>query len=493
MVVSGIALTSSDESLFLSGLGAALASVGGALLSWSAATVQEDERAIRVFRPRLETLSRHLGTIAAQINQITVDARNETVEPTSALNLVSTTSNNLYTLVNDVQAMIGSDFDLAGIQGTISRLGELAALWSESAHGSSLTSDVSLGVEFQERFADELAEIKEQLQSAVRVGGTKRQSKETFGCPRCHLKVPLVIGLESGDTATVTCPKCRLRFNVHRNSSQRLFHRIIGEAAKPEAKNGRGTSQAEIVCTVCERKQRVDLGLDPGSTVHRSCSNCGVGLNIHRVSPEPETPALVVRDGIVSSSESLHDRYRRMLKKTGVRFVPRQILELGCQKLEAIFAKRKEHFASFQDLDEALFSLMKADDPKIILTDAKKVRQMIFKGQIFEFDSGESGSPRRIWLPEGMDADAILDRTDEQLLRRLVQQREEPLNPEAASRLLLGNLPEDNERMATIVRRINSLWDAGALKSTEEKDPSAGSVAIAADSINGASSHAANG
>jgi hypothetical protein len=230
MIVAGIAMAAVLSSW--QAVGGALAAFGGALLSWSTASVNTPEQARQILKADLENLSRRLATAAGQISQAVQSVRSEQYDADVGFALISQATAVLYGLVNDIQVMAGSQFSAENLIITVDRCEEMADNLQERL--SLLTPEIGNSNERAEgslnEIRDELDSMRMQLQSARReIQNPKRQSVvENIECPDCGTLIPHKLGLVAGDSAAPHCFNCGARFHAHRRSDGTFFTKTMG-------------------------------------------------------------------------------------------------------------------------------------------------------------------------------------------------------------------------------------------------------------------------
>lgn len=211
--------------MWLAGLGAALATIGSALLSWSTATAHTTEQATEVLRPQLEGLARRLGSAAGQIKRAVADCDAGLTEEDVSFALISQGAGSLYGIVADIQLLTQTNFNSETLVETTVRIDDLASRLLRE--GPSNASD-----EERAEMADELRTLIEQVRTTVRPSSAHREKvEEKVACPYCDTMNRVSLGVAVGDSAGMLCERCGDQLHVHRRSDQTPFVRGEGPNA----------------------------------------------------------------------------------------------------------------------------------------------------------------------------------------------------------------------------------------------------------------------
>lgn len=125
--------------------------------------------------------------------------------------------------------------------------------------------------------------------------------------------------------------------------------------------------------------------------------------------------------------------YLRVAAQQGVRMPPPQIMWIGID-VYAAFLESNQVFDSFSDLDDECLHQLRQDLPKATLTDAKKVRQVLFKCYLFRpSKDGTIGFQEEIKHLEDIE-----DRYFRLMLARIGNNVRQPVNYDALSLALTG-------------------------------------------------------
>ncbi|SEQ81813.1 OST-HTH/LOTUS domain-containing protein [Neolewinella agarilytica] len=157
--------------------------------------------------------------------------------------------------------------------------------------------------------------------------------------------------------------------------------------------------------------------------------------------PEPEFRLLsVVSDEVEQESDDsstasmkLVPFYLRVAAQQGVRMPAPDVMWVGVD-IYASFLESNQSFDSFSELDDECLHQLRQDLPKTTLTDAKKIRQVLFKCYLFRpSDDNTIGFQDEI---EGLED--IEDRYFKLMLARIGNNIQEPLDYVALSAALTG-------------------------------------------------------
>lgn len=133
------------------------------------------------------------------------------------------------------------------------------------------------------------------------------------------------------------------------------------------------------------------------------------------------------------SPESLVPYYLRVAAQQGVRMPPPETMWVGID-IYASFLESGQVFDSFSDLDDECLDQLRHDLPKATLTDAKKIRQVLFKCYLFRpSKDGTIGFQDEIQSLEDIE-----DRYFRLMLARIGNHVKPPVNYEAMSLALTG-------------------------------------------------------
>lgn len=131
--------------------------------------------------------------------------------------------------------------------------------------------------------------------------------------------------------------------------------------------------------------------------------------------------------------ETLVPYYLRVAAQQGVRMPPPEIMWIGID-IYASFLESEQVFESFGELDDECLHLLQQDIPAATLTDAKKIRQVLFKCYLFRpSKDGTIGFQDEI---RGLED--IEDRYFKLMLTRIGNNVKSPINFEAMSLTLTG-------------------------------------------------------
>lgn len=150
---------------------------------------------------------------------------------------------------------------------------------------------------------------------------------------------------------------------------------------------------------------------------------------LEEVIPE-DAPILGTDKG---SPESLVPYYLRVAAQQGVRMPPPELMWIGID-IYAAFLESDQVFDSFAELDDECLHQLQQDIPNASLTDAKKIRQVLFKCYLFRpSKDGTIG-----FQDEVQQLEDIEDRYFRLMLARIGNNVKPPVNYEALSLALTG-------------------------------------------------------
>lgn len=148
---------------------------------------------------------------------------------------------------------------------------------------------------------------------------------------------------------------------------------------------------------------------------------------------------VIPEDAVVGNSPdadpaSLIPYYLRVAAQQGVRMPPPEIMWVGID-IYASFLESEQVFGSFNDLDDECLHMLKQDVKDASLTDAKKVRQVLFKCYLFRpSKDGTIG-----FQDEVKGLEDIEDRYFRLMLARIGNNVKAPVNYETMSLALTGD------------------------------------------------------
>ncbi|UPL09969.1 hypothetical protein [Microbacterium sufflavum] len=335
MIVAGVALqvngaTGDEPDAGLTICGGVLLAFGGVLLSWMASRIlaehqlfqhesdtrRDAESALKTAQAevdeKLGNLSRVLGQAAGQIAQAVEKVDSGLISNDTGFELISQSNRMIYGQVGEIAVIRKSKFDPAYLLDTASTLDDLAR--DLSARTQTGTTD-----------QDSLATVRQKIET-VRVGlegagatNVRAVSETQVTCPYCDATQRAMLGVNPGDTASVTCALCGEGFNAHRNAAGDSFTRRRGATAVPDAvtptstrwstkcescgyvlsisKNGKG--ERTVICANCFSANEIDpdapsskLASEPwrkedaqdvfrsGSRPKSLCPDCGARVNM---------------------------------------------------------------------------------------------------------------------------------------------------------------------------------------------------------------------
>lgn len=229
LIASGLALPFVAAGPITASLGGVLAGAGGILISWSAANVNQAEKAVDLLRPQLETTSRHLGTISSQLRYIVENVDEGVYDSDTGFHLVLQANNTLYGLVNDLQRLLGSQFDPHDLLETAARLDEIS---EQLLRRPSISSpDIDENEDDRLELREEVKILKDTLNAQLSQISAQSYPKmsvkktEIVKCINCSKIVNVSLGVNPGDTAVAHCNDCGERFNTHRMTDGSVLRR----------------------------------------------------------------------------------------------------------------------------------------------------------------------------------------------------------------------------------------------------------------------------
>ena len=274
MVLLGIGLAAAGGSGAWQVAGGALAAFGGALLSWSTASVKTLEQARKILRNDLESAGRHLGDAAGKISRAVQAVNTGALDPGTAIDRISQTTSTLYGLVNDVQMLAGSQFSSDHLLGTVNSCEEMARnLETKLSLLSTIPpkeDDASFGL-----IRDEVESLRMQLESARReIENPERQViAESVECPECGFTAKHPLGTLPGDSAAPHCSACGARFHAHRGPNGSVFTKKWGSSHTFTMKH------LDVACPTC--KKTIPVRVPRGGEIQtRYCLNCYTRMDI---------------------------------------------------------------------------------------------------------------------------------------------------------------------------------------------------------------------
>lgn len=240
MVGIGIAVSLLSPTQTLLGLGGILATIGGALFSWSAATVGTVDQAVQILRPQLESTSRQLGTVSGQIGRAVTAVQEGFIAPETAFALVLQSNRTLYSFVSELQLLTGTQLDTQVLVDTMEQLEDLAERLTTygdqrrepQADDARSTAQPDLA----KLLGEELESIRLQLGSQLgHIEQPGRKAKRTrIVCPTCSSTFDWQLGINHGDSGLPQCAICGTRFHIHRRADGGVITRQMGSANAAE-------------------------------------------------------------------------------------------------------------------------------------------------------------------------------------------------------------------------------------------------------------------
>lgn len=225
LIIVGLGIALLIDSPAVAAAGGAVSTIGGFLLSWSAATLDTEKAAAEKLKPHLETTSRRLGTVSSQLSQIVEQVATGEIDSSTGYHLVNASNATLYGLVNDIQRLAGSQFDTADLFHTIDRIEELTNRFSGKAKNSELV-DQEVSSDLVESLKHEVESLRSQFFAAGRVFSPAQAPRKRVlvDCPNsdCGARSIVAIGDYQGASAFAVCQSCGERFHAH-YSNGRVF------------------------------------------------------------------------------------------------------------------------------------------------------------------------------------------------------------------------------------------------------------------------------
>ena len=129
---------------------------------------------------------------------------------------------------------------------------------------------IGIGVEHEDDSQD-INEYPFSAQSiSVRSGTRGRAVAERVRCPSCATDTSAQLGDLPGASGTVTCPKCRSRYHIHRDSHGKPFSRAWGANA---------VAGIAVICSQCQCEVPVTFR-QKDTLEQRFCMSCNSRLTI---------------------------------------------------------------------------------------------------------------------------------------------------------------------------------------------------------------------
>jgi len=251
--------------------GAILAAFGGALMSWSAVSVDTPQKARKVLSAELHVIARHLADTVSRINRaVQAYESDEPIDAAVAIDRVSQFTSGLYGIVNDLRQASGAQVDFDDVIETVSACEEMAekleTLSALPRAGTHVEEDML------NEIREEISNLRLNLVTARRTLTSPESVKtvEEVRCPICSTKSRVEVGAYPGDSQIVNCNGCKTRYHVHRRSSGEVFTRPWG---------GEGARRIVAKCPKCGNE--VPATFKRGSPEEkRFCMKCSTKLTI---------------------------------------------------------------------------------------------------------------------------------------------------------------------------------------------------------------------
>lgn len=261
--VSSVGSSATQDKTGLLTAGGLLTTFGGILFAWVVSKAFASAEAREEFQQQLGHLSRNLGQAAGQISRAVEQSQSKDISSESGLALISQANRMIYGQVSEISVIQGTGFDSAYLLETATTLDGLARQLESG--GSE---------------ADELKSVRRQLQE-VRTSLAKAPSRTfsgvTLACPHCLSINEVELGDFPGDTASVACAACGVKFNAHRSSDGSAFSRPAGPAAKTPSSAVR--ERWTFACPSCERQMSTWTGEGEARLV---CFDCDRPIIVDR-------------------------------------------------------------------------------------------------------------------------------------------------------------------------------------------------------------------
>lgn len=308
-------------------VGGTFTTLGGALLSWESGVVVSRVRAIRDVNDRIAAVSQNLAASATRIRRAVEQAQAQQMDQGTTLALISQATTMIYGQIDQIQHLIGQEFDSDAQMITVTELEKLEQKLDRDPEARN-------------------SPVREDVARILRMSRQGRDSESIdVKCPECSRKTLVSIGLDAGSTSSIVCPACALHFNVHRASSGAIFTRslntrgsLAGQPLVPIVSGVVIQSAApklspviqEVACAGCEGSLRMKVygnELGPKTLV---CLQCATGNRVdprsleivesHKYAIIP-TPA-IAKDGSIPIVECplCREQYKAVLRDESKRY-----------------------------------------------------------------------------------------------------------------------------------------------------------------------------
>lgn len=202
-----------------------------------------------------------------------------------------------------------------------------------------------------------------------------------------------------------------------------------------------------VDCPICNTSNDVYIGASPGASASVLCINreCGARFNAHR---RADLTVFSKGDSPLGVSGAPYDEYTRVWRQQKFRLVdPPEMRNSIAVAFASCLTNRPA-----KNWDELEFSVGKDTKNSFSAEDIKKVRQILFKCQVFDFSDPEIG----IRLAQGVNRDNVLEVMCSNLISRIVNEGIIEPNTALLAKLLLGDENKKEEIDALLVRVLHS-------------------------------------
>lgn len=292
---TGISLpfTMGDDAIVsvVSGMSNLFVAIGTLLVTFAVTQVDGQERAIRILRPRLESICDHLLTAVSLVRNHIDQGRSDQLGAEQAIVAMADSSIYLSASVRDLEMLTGRQADYEStITEALARVQRL----------SDALTDTTLGARDADGSAEQVRLIQAELSELRRLLAAPRSPSatgtETVQCPHCGAATRTVLGTMPGDSALPSCPECRTKFHVHRLADASVTTRMWGSGSGPSPE------RLEVHCPNPACHETMLATVRPGDTASRPrwCVSCYWRFSVNPetgavLEAKPDTPVEVVR------------------------------------------------------------------------------------------------------------------------------------------------------------------------------------------------------
>ena len=149
-------------------------------------------------------------------------------------------------------------------------------------------------------------------------------------------------------------------------------------------------------------------------------------------------------------------RYERILKGQGIRLVGPELRRIALELIHSRHGPAGAPAASWSDLEDGLAAALLVAGHDVEEADVRKIRAMAFRARLFRFLPEGQG----IALIDGVDATELQHRVERELVHRIAERAEHPVDLAALCTIVHGDSAANVDEMRALLAEVTSGLEA---------------------------------